>query len=119
LKLHRQRGADLTIFSPRASAMGHHAGDVKVSSAWTRACNNLIKRVVDLYPDNFIGVAQLPQSPAVSIAQSIDELERAVSELGFVGCNLNPDPSGGHWTAPPLATGIRSSKRWSSSTCRP
>jgi 4-oxalmesaconate hydratase len=25
-----------------------------------------------------------------------------VVELGFVGCNLNPDPSGGHWTAPPL-----------------
>jgi 4-oxalmesaconate hydratase len=22
--------------------------------------------------------------------------------MGFVGCNLNPDPSGGHWTAPPL-----------------
>src|SRR4029079_6037362 len=23
-------------------------------------------------------------------------------EFGFIGCNLNPDPSGGHWTAPPL-----------------
>ena len=23
-------------------------------------------------------------------------------ELGFVGCNLNPDPSGGHWTSAPL-----------------
>jgi 4-oxalmesaconate hydratase len=22
--------------------------------------------------------------------------------LGFIGCNLNPDPSGGHWTSPPL-----------------
>jgi 4-oxalmesaconate hydratase len=25
-----------------------------------------------------------------------------VTELGFVGCNLNPDPSGGHWKSPPL-----------------
>jgi len=25
-----------------------------------------------------------------------------VNELGFVGCNLNPDPSGGHWSSPPL-----------------
>jgi hypothetical protein len=25
-----------------------------------------------------------------------------VNELGFVGCNLNPDPSGGHWKEPPL-----------------
>ena len=32
----------------------------------------------------------------------IDELKRCVNELGFVGCNLNPDPSGGHWKAPPL-----------------
>jgi 4-oxalmesaconate hydratase len=38
----------------------------------------------------------------VPIAHSIAELERCVNELGFIGCNLNPDPSGGHWTAPPL-----------------
>jgi len=25
-----------------------------------------------------------------------------VGELGFVGCNLNPDPSGAWWTSPPL-----------------
>lgn len=102
LKLLRERGADMTIFSPRASAMNHHLGDEKVSLQWTEACNDLIKRVVDLYPDNFIGVCQLPQSPGVSIKNSIKELERCVNELGFVGCNLNPDPSGGHWTAPPL-----------------
>jgi 4-oxalmesaconate hydratase len=102
LKLQRQRGADLTIFSPRASAMGHHIGDERVSSAWTRSCNDLIARVVALYPDNFVGVCQLPQSPGVPVSHSIHELERCVGELGFVGCNLNPDPSGGHWTAPPL-----------------
>jgi 4-oxalmesaconate hydratase len=82
--------------------MAHHVGDETVSQAWTRACNDLIKRVVDLYPRNFAGVCQLPQSPGVPIACSIGELERCVLELGFVGCNLNPDPSGGHWTAPPL-----------------
>ena len=102
LKLQRERGADLTIFSPRASAMAHHIGDEATSQAWTRACNDLIKRVVDLYPENFVGVCQLPQSPGVPIAHSVTELERCVTELGFVGCNLNPDPSGGHWTAPPL-----------------
>jgi 4-oxalmesaconate hydratase len=102
LRLQRERGADLTLFSPRASAMGHHIGDEATSLAWTRACNDLIKRVVDLYPANFAGVCQLPQSPGVPIARSIGELERCVRDLGFVGCNLNPDPSGGHWTAPPL-----------------
>jgi len=102
LRLQRERGADLTLFSPRASAMGHHIGDEAVSLAWTRACNDLVKRVVDLYPTNFAAVCQLPQSPGVPIAHSINELTRCVNELGFVGCNLNPDPSGGHWTAPPL-----------------
>ena len=72
LKLQRERGADLTIFSPRASAMGHHIGDEAVSAAWTRACNDLIKRVVDLYPENFVGVCQLPQSPGVPIAHSVE-----------------------------------------------
>jgi len=31
LRLLRERGADLTIFSPRASAMEHHVGDVAVA----------------------------------------------------------------------------------------
>ena len=102
LKLQRERGADITIFSPRASAMAHHIGDEAVSTAWTRASNDLVKRVVDLYPDNFVGVCQLPQSPGVPVSHSVAELERCVDELGFIGCNLNPDPSGGHWTSPPL-----------------
>ena len=102
LELQRERGIDLTLFSPRASAMGHHVGDQHVSTAWTRACNDLIKRVVDLYPESFAGVCQLPQSPGRPAAESVAELERCVDELGFVGCNLNPDPSGGLWTSPPL-----------------
>ncbi len=102
LRLQRERGADLTLFSPRASAMGHHVGNEAISSAWTRVNNDLIKRVVDLYPGNFAGVCQLPQSPGVPIANSVGELERCVRELDFVGCNVNPDPSGGHWTSPPL-----------------
>jgi 4-oxalmesaconate hydratase len=102
LRLLTERGADMTIFSPRASAMAHHIGDEKVSRAWTLACNDLIKRVIDLYPRTFVGVCQLPQSPNVSIEGSIAELKRCIDDLGFIGCNLNPDPSGGHWSAPPL-----------------
>ncbi|GLY65529.1 amidohydrolase family protein [Amycolatopsis taiwanensis] len=102
LRLMNERGVDVTVFSPRASAMAHHIGDEAVSAAWARACNDLIHRVVSLFPDRFIGVCQLPQSPGVPIEHSIAELRRCVLELGFVGCNLNPDPSGGHWTSPPL-----------------
>ncbi|MGW4489670.1 amidohydrolase family protein [Amycolatopsis sp. NPDC004368] len=102
LKLMADRGVDLTVFSPRASAMGHHIGDEAVSTEWARVNNDLVHRVTELYPDKFIGVCQLPQSPGVPVAHSVAELRRCVEELGFVGCNLNPDPSGGHWTAPPL-----------------
>ncbi|MBT4941384.1 MAG: amidohydrolase [Rhodospirillaceae bacterium] len=102
LKLQSERGTDLTIFSPRASGMGHHIGDATISEYWSIACNDMIKRVVDLYPNNFVGVCQLPQSPGVPPANCIPELERCINELGFIGCNVNPDPSGGYWTDPPL-----------------
>ncbi|HWW21242.1 MAG TPA: amidohydrolase family protein [Steroidobacteraceae bacterium] len=102
LKLQRERGTDLTIFSPRASAMAHHIGNEAVSAQWTRICNDLIARVCGLYPENFVGVCQLPQSPGVPPAHCAAELERCVRDLGFIGCNLNPDPSGGHWNSPPL-----------------
>ena len=50
-------GTDLTIFSPRASGMGHHIGDESVSVEWSQICNDLIARVVGLFPETFIGVA--------------------------------------------------------------
>ena len=102
LKLQRERGTDVTFFSPRAGSMEHHVGDAKVSADWSRTFNDIIHRVSALYPRNFVPVGMLPQSPGVSPANCIAELERCVKELGFVGFNLNPDPSGGHWTAPPL-----------------
>ena len=102
LRIQRERGTAVTLFSPRASGMGHHIGDGKVSLEWSRASNDCIHRVCTLFPDNFIGVCQLPQTPGVSPENCIEELKRCVNELHFVGCNLNPDPSGGSWTAPPL-----------------
>jgi 4-oxalmesaconate hydratase len=73
-----------------------------VGLQWARTSNDLIHRICRLLPDNFAGVGQLPQHPGVSPANCIPELERLVNELGFVGVNLNPDPSGGHWSGPPL-----------------
>ncbi len=102
LKLIAERGADLTIFSPRASKMEHHVGDQAVSEEWSRRCNDLIYRVTQLFPGVFAGVCQLPQNPRAGLEASVAELHRCVEELGFVGCNLNPDPGGGHFTHPPL-----------------
>ena len=36
IKLQKERGTDVTIFSPRASGMGHHVGDENVSMEWTQ-----------------------------------------------------------------------------------
>ena len=102
LRALKERGSDMTIFSPKASAMAHHIGDEAVSMTWTRINNDLIHRVTQLFPENFIGVCQLPQSVGVPVENVRAELERCVTELGFVGCNLNPDPSGGLWSGPPL-----------------
>jgi 4-oxalmesaconate hydratase len=102
LRLVKERGADMTIFSPRASAMAPHVGDAAMAVEWARRCNDLIARVVAMYPETFAGVCMLPQSPGTDLATSIAELERCVVEHGFIGCNLNPDPSGGHFNSPPL-----------------
>jgi 4-oxalmesaconate hydratase len=102
LRLMKERGIDLTIFSPRASFMAHHIGDLAISSEWAAICNELCYRVAKLFPDSFIGAAMLPQSPGVDAKACIPELEKCVKQYGFAGINLNPDPSGGHWTSPPL-----------------
>jgi 4-oxalmesaconate hydratase len=102
LRIQRERGTDVTFFSPRAGSMEHHVGDAATSAAWSRVCNDMIHRVCALYPENFAPVCQLPQSPGAPPQDCIAELERCVTELGFIGCNLNPDPSGGWWKAPPL-----------------
>ena len=102
LKQMRERGIDLTVFSPRASFMAHHIGDYGVSAEWAAICNALCFRVSQLFPDHFAGAAMLPQSPGVDTGTCVAELRKCVTEYGFVGINLNPDPSGGHWTSPPL-----------------
>ena len=79
LRLLRERGADMTIFSPRASAMAPHVGDEAVSKAWARADNDLIARCVAALSRDLrrrlhaAAVARRPISPS-----SIAELERCV-----------------------------------------
>jgi 4-oxalmesaconate hydratase len=102
LRLLRERGGDLMLFSPKASGMEHHINDQSTATEWARASNDLVHRVTELFPEAFAPVAQLPQTPDCELGPIIDELRRCVSELGFVGCNLNPDPCAGYWTTPPM-----------------
>ncbi|HCA86738.1 MAG TPA: 4-oxalomesaconate hydratase [Streptomyces sp.] len=102
LKLLRERGGDLMLFSPKASGMEHHVPDAATARAWAAAGNDLVARVTGLFPRHFAGVCQLPQTPGGSLGGAVAELRRCVETMGFVGCNLNPDPSGGFWTSKPL-----------------
>ncbi|GGX25476.1 4-oxalomesaconate hydratase [Pigmentiphaga litoralis] len=103
LRIMKERGHDVTIFSPRASFMAHHIGDFQVSATWAAICNEICFRVAELFPEHFVPAAMLPQSPGVDVATCIPELTRCIEEFRNVAVNLNPDPSGGHWTGKPLS----------------
>lgn len=102
LKLQNERGSDLTLFSPIAGLMSHHIGNERTSLEWAQVSNDNVHRVSELFPKNFAPVCQLPQSPGAPPVNSVPELRRCVEKLGFVGCNVNPDPSGGYWTGKPM-----------------
>jgi 4-oxalmesaconate hydratase len=101
LKVLSERGGDVMLFSPKASGMEHHVTDPATAEAWARASNDLVHRVGELFPEHFAPVAQLPQTPAGGLDGVIAELRRTVTELGFVGVNVNPDPSG-TWAGKPV-----------------
>ena len=101
LRVLRERGGDVMIFSPKASGMEHHVADAEVATAWAQVSNDLVHRIAELFPAHFAPVAQLPQTPEGNIDGVVAEIRRTVGELGFVGVNLNPDPSG-TWAGKPL-----------------
>lgn len=101
LRLQRERGTDFTLLSPRASAMGHHLAAVDEAIEWARLSNDTIAQISALFPENFGAVCQLPQTVDGGFDAVIAELERC-ADAGFLGCNVNPDPSGGLWSSPPI-----------------
>jgi predicted TIM-barrel fold metal-dependent hydrolase len=88
-----ERGIDVQLLSPRPAAMMHWERPFIVR-AWTRVTNNLIAQMCRLEPARFVGIGQLPQSAWLGIESCLDELDRCVSELGFIGVLVNPDPGG-------------------------
>jgi 4-oxalmesaconate hydratase len=99
-------GTDVQFISPRPYMMAHSMKPAKVSSVWNRSVNDVIHRQVGMFPDRLRGVAGLPQYRDSSPENCLEELERTVTELGFVGCLLNPDPTEGD-AAPPPGLGDR------------
>jgi 4-oxalmesaconate hydratase len=95
-------GTDVQLISPRPYTMMHSLFSAGVVGSWTGFVNDVIARQCELYPDRFRGVAGLPQFRDHDLAPAIEELERCVTELGFAGCLLNPDPLEGDGQPPGL-----------------
>ena len=95
-------GTDVQFISPRPYLQMHSVKPGRVSELWSRHCNDLIARFVEMFPERFRGVAGLPQYMDEALdVRAIPELRRCVSELGFVGCLINPDPTEGEGPTPP------------------
>jgi predicted TIM-barrel fold metal-dependent hydrolase len=95
-------GTDLQLVSPRPYTMMHSAEPARIVQWYVESVNDLIARQVEMYPDKYVGVCGLAQSPSVEPAKWLDELERCIGEYNFVGCLLNPDPTEGQGTMPSL-----------------
>jgi predicted TIM-barrel fold metal-dependent hydrolase len=93
---------DQQFISPRPFSMMHSQKPDIIVRWFIEQVNDIIAQQVRAYPDRFAGIAGLPQCAGVSPANVVDELDRCVSELGFVGCVLNPDPGEGDYATPPL-----------------
>jgi predicted TIM-barrel fold metal-dependent hydrolase len=88
------RKIDVQIIGPRPFLMMGWMQPHLLPS-WTRFVNDAIAKQCSLYPDRFLGAAQLPQnSAAPDLSHCLPELERAHKELGFVATYLSPDPAG-------------------------
>jgi 4-oxalmesaconate hydratase len=98
-------GTDIQFVSPRPYTMMHSLFNARVVRTWTMFVNDMIHRQVGLAPDRLRAVAGLPQFRDSDLRPAIDELERCVVELGFVGCLLNPDPMEGEVGPPPPGLG--------------
>ena len=73
-------GIDMQVISHNAPAAQHLPGEEAL--ARSREANDLLAKAVRAYPDRFAGFAALPTADPAAAA---DELERAVTELGFAG----------------------------------
>ena len=88
---------DFQLLSPRPIAMWHWMRP-HLQTTWCHFTNDSIAQICRLHPERFGGIAQLPQNRDLDTSYVLDELERSVKDLGFVGALVNPDPGGDKMT---------------------
>jgi len=92
LDMLKRVGTDFQLISPRPFQLMHSQKPGRLVHWFCEECNNVIHRQTKLLPGLFAGIAGLPQVAGEPIESVLPELERAIRQLGFKGCLLNPDP---------------------------
>jgi predicted TIM-barrel fold metal-dependent hydrolase len=89
-----ERNIDVQIIGPRPFlTLGWM--EPHLVPAWTRCVNDMIHQQCTFFPDRFLGACQLPQiSDAPDLSNCLGELNRCVTEHGFVAAYVSPDPAG-------------------------
>lgn len=89
-----ERQIDVQILGPRPFLMMGWMQD-HLLPAWTRLVNDAIAKQCRMHPDRFLGACQLAQNVhAPDASHMVSEVDRCVSEHGFVGVYVSPDPEG-------------------------
>jgi OH-DDVA meta-cleavage compound hydrolase len=94
-------GTDYQLLSPRPFQMMHSEKPEFLVHWFTEATNNIIARQCELMPNRFAPICGLPQAAGEPIENALGELERCVTQHGFKGCLLNPDPYENSGVEPP------------------
>ncbi len=95
-------GTDIQFLSARPFQLMTSETPARIVHHWIETNNEVIHGQVQLHPDRFRGVANLPHAAGEPICAALAELARCIEEFGFVGALLNPDPSEGAGGTPPL-----------------
>ena len=98
----RAVGTDLQLISPRPWAFPTSHPEEATVQVMCQVANDVIAQTVKLFPDKFKGIAGLPQCAGVRPDNCLEELERCVKDMGFVGCKINPDAGEGDGLTPPM-----------------
>jgi predicted TIM-barrel fold metal-dependent hydrolase len=95
-------GVDIQLISPRPYQM-MHSEQARLVEWYIEETNDIIARTCRIEPGRFRGLAGLPQSMETGPERWVAELRRCVTEHGFVGALLNPDPYEGTAQPPMLS----------------
>jgi len=90
------QGVDMQVLSIHTPFFGYHLPGAE-GRALAREVNDEIAGMVRQWPQRFAGLATLPMQ---DVTAAIEELERAVTQLGLKGAELDTDVDGAQWDEP-------------------